>query len=900
MNFIFEISRVDCIYFPNFRFLKRLNMKMLVQILVVVISLGLSNCGKVSCRSDLPTKCRCYKLSPKKSFVDCHKANIKSEEACEICRIFPNVFRLDLSSNNLTTIPELCFTECHKVGILSLASNNISRLHKNTFSNMLKLNSLYLENNFLLRKGNITSPEAFESLINLRYLNLKRNVKFVNETTTYTYLQNIGNTTMPWLSQLCLDGLPYGSFGGNFVNFKNLTSIDFSGNNGFCKIMGLTKQTFVNVQHVKYLNLSNCRISTIEADAFGDLSHLVHLNLSYNMELGFVTLRNVSYGLQNTQIEVLDYSKVYKTFGTTNLLRRCDIWYLNNTRLKELRLNSNRMSGIEVDGLHLFPRSLEVFWAEDNDWAYGPYILQSGCISNLTRIEISGKEHVHELEYYNNELDIKEKENIAFDPKGCEVPKNISRPHCIFLEGKKLTPAVLKVPPTLKSVRMRRSNLYFKLPSYKQDISFSNNIESVDFSSNILYQWGGKFIKVNKLKHADLANNFCSNVTPEFFENCPNLITLDVSVNKLGQVLAKDIDGLIFKPLQQLQKLTLSNNVIEHLPRKIFTYLHKLKSLDLSYNRIHEIDFAFDHMTHLSELNLQQNKISSVPVTLLDQMDKYSKQKFINVSINLSKNILDMSCENLKFLVWMSDHTRYFKNISTYQFSWKDNTRVPYSKFFSTVAELQKNCRSYTPVIIVSVVSLTTFIAVVIGGLVYRFRWRIRYFYYMAKAKYTGYIPLHNSDNEETFKFDAFISYADDESGFVRDELVENLEAEDELSVCIHERDFTVFIPGHNIRDNIINAIRNSRTTIVVLSKNFLQSKWCRYEFNMARMEGIYSRSRENFVFVIMYKEVDMSHLSPEMRDCLESESFLKYPSLESEVPYFWQTLKQALIRRRN
>lgn len=68
----------------------------------------------------------------------------------------------------------------------------------------------------------------------------------------------------------------------------------------------------------------------------------------------------------------------------------------------------------------------------------------------------------------------------------------------------------------------------------------------------------------------------------------------------------------------------------------------------------------------------------------------------------------------------------------------------------------------------------------------------------------------------------------------------------------------------------------------------------------MAWMEGIYSRGGENILIAIMYEEVDMAHLSPEMVQCLGTETFIKYEADISETSYFWQTLKQALIVRRN
>ena len=115
------------------------------------------------------------------------------------------------------------------------------------------------------------------------------------------------------------------------------------------------------------------------------------------------------------------------------------------------------------------------------------------------------------------------------------------------------------------------------------------------------------------------------------------------------------------------------------------------------------------------------------------------------------------------------------------------------------------------------------------------------------------------------------------------------------LSLCLHQKDF---LPGQDIAGNIVHAVRNSKITLVVLSPEFLQSKWCIYEFNMARMEGIYSREGENVIYIVMYKPIDVTLVSPEMRECLESESYSPYPDTEEERPYFWRMLIRALCGR--
>ena len=44
------------------------------------------------------------------------------------------------------------------------------------------------------------------------------------------------------------------------------------------------------------------------------------------------------------------------------------------------------------------------------------------------------------------------------------------------------------------------------------------------------------------------------------------------------------------------------------------------------------------------------------------------------------------------------------------------------------------------------------------------------------------------------------------------------------------------------------------------------------YEFNMARMENIYSRGDENIIFVAKFGDFDITRASPELQVCLESE----------------------------
>ena len=50
-------------------------------------------------------------------------------------------------------------------------------------------------------------------------------------------------------------------------------------------------------------------------------------------------------------------------------------------------------------------------------------------------------------------------------------------------------------------------------------------------------------------------------------------------------------------------------------------------------------------------------------------------------------------------------------------------------------------------------------------------------------------------------------------------------------NLCLDERDFLIGVP---ICDNISKAIEGSKCTICVVSRNWLESDWCQFEFRMA------------------------------------------------------------------
>ena len=71
------------------------------------------------------------------------------------------------------------------------------------------------------------------------------------------------------------------------------------------------------------------------------------------------------------------------------------------------------------------------------------------------------------------------------------------------------------------------------------------------------------------------------------------------------------------------------------------------------------------------------------------------------------------------------------------------------------------------------------------------------------------------------------------------------------LRVCIDELDF---VPGNAISDNICDFIRCSKAIVFLLTPDFLEKKWARWEMQQATLDLLSNRSTKKIVPVILRK----------------------------------------------
>ncbi|KAM8892727.1 uncharacterized protein AB9W97_012604 isoform 2-T3 [Spinachia spinachia] len=78
-------------------------------------------------------------------------------------------------------------------------------------------------------------------------------------------------------------------------------------------------------------------------------------------------------------------------------------------------------------------------------------------------------------------------------------------------------------------------------------------------------------------------------------------------------------------------------------------------------------------------------------------------------------------------------------------------------------------------------------------------------------------------------KYHVFVSYSSTDYQWTHS-LIDQLEASG-IQVCYHERDFT---PGRTVLENMSDCIQESQKVLLVLSQEFVRSRWCLLEANMS------------------------------------------------------------------
>ena len=568
---------------------------------------------------------------------------------------------------------------------------------------------------------------------------------------------------------------------------EDVTEINIR-NNSLDACYQLSNETFP--RNLQYLDISACHFTYISKGVFHNLPHLKYLDISYHRELTLNALTNITYELQFTEIKTFRSDAIQCKYGPGLVLKRRYLHYLKNTSLEEIHLSDNRIAKVEQFVLSDFPESLQRITAADNRFVFSWAALEIPYMKNLNFVNISvmfstsgsflpvlENNHCNDL---NNE-EIQQETDFPFTLSDNRIEPSVISESC--LSKYITTPPTgrfyiyICAPRSLRTVIITHSLIR---PANVVDVLNAQfdfrHVHRFDCNSNLFKVLSAGSVFGSATSYLDYSDNYVDDIQDKFFHKA-NLTYLDMSENYLNNYFRNhDRSVHLLTGQKYLQNLSLARNKIDSMPDGLLNDALNLRSLDVSFNELDSLNFLGENLNQLTIINLTGNYIQTLTHRDMKMLGSASN----NILVDLSLNNILCTCETLTFLKWMylnSLGTRIkFHNLDSYKCTSQNSTKHSLSNLLTITVDLEKQCSSYLGLIVGSAIALTLIIFFIIGGAIYRCRWKIRYIYYMAKRGYKGHSHVINMNQGNCYKYDAFISYAEEDKCIVLKNFVLEIE----------------------------------------------------------------------------------------------------------------------------
>ncbi|NXG24639.1 TLR4 protein, partial [Grallaria varia] len=707
---------------------------------------------------------------------------------------------LDLSFSNLESLTSNYFSSVPELQLLDLSRCHLHTIEDNSFEDLHELSTLILTANSLQDLG----TGAFYGLTALK--------KLVLVETNITSLTGLPIGHLHTLQELNLghNNITSLKLPKYFTNLTSLRHLSFFSN----KITYISKGDLDALREGDRFNLtlvlSLNNIKSIEPGSFAKI-HLNELVLRSTFET-FSVMNTSLQGLTGLQVKRL-------TVGE----------FRNNQKLEDFQ--SGVLSGLCQVQMQEFVLICFEKFESNTDTLFN-------CIGNVSSIRL-----------VNLEL-----EEISEVPVSSQV-KQLECKKCHFEE----VPA-MKLSH-FKELRVLRITQSKHLKSFEQTFKNLRNLEVIDLSENRLTFSGCcslLFENCPNLKHLNLSFNSDIRLTGEF-TNVKNLLYLDLQHTKLfgpgsypvflflQKLIYLDISHTkthvksqcTFCGLNSLQVLKMSGNSFENNRlTNNFKSLSHLHTLDISSCKLVQVDQStFDDLSELKEVNISNNKLLTFdpgvyqPLRALRVLDFSNNQLTVLldsaleilpdslVLLDISQNLFDCSCAHLNFLQWIQENQELLQNKELMIC----HTPV-YVRNVSLSSFDLSSCHISTGKVVLSMTMLLA--AVVFLCLIYKYYFQVYYSLVLLSG------CKHSAERGSTY--DAFVIHSSKDQEWVIKELVEPLEGgTPPFHLCLYYRDF---LPGVPIVTNIIEeGFLSSRNVIAVISTDFLESKWCSFELDIAQ-----------------------------------------------------------------
>ncbi|NXI75696.1 TLR21 protein, partial [Rhipidura dahli] len=667
------------------------------------------------------------------------------------------------------------------------------------------------------------------------------------------------------------------------------------------RIKHIRSQDLQQAVNLRTLLLQSNKISSIDEDSFQSLAKLELLDLSNN------SLAHVSpvwfghlFSLQHLHLQ----GNSYRDLGESSpflSLRNLSSLYLGNPQFSVIR--QRNFEGIEL---------LHQLWIDGSNLSQ----YEQGSLKSIKKINhmiINLKNSNIFSEFFRDILHSVtwlEVTEIKLPVEKKSLVQNSTRPFRIrkltfkesFFTDQTLSRAIvlLKEVTSLKELeavdcvlegqgRWNMKEIARSGPSFVETVTI---IKVVIQNFHLFFDLSGMESQIKNLKRLTIASSNVFMVPCNIAKHFSSLLYLDFHDNLLANKrLAETIcEG----SWPSLQTLNLSLNSLKFLEEiaKITSRLPKLNNLDISQNSFGEIPDACEWPETLKYLNLSSTQIPKVttciPETLevLDVSENNLKEFRLQLpflkELYLTKNQLKAlpGATPIPNLVALSVRRNKLSSFSKEEFEGAQVGAVRLSLM---------ECRRSLVVSLICVLVFLAILLLVVLGYKYHMVWYVRMTWAWLQAKRK---PKRAPPKDVCY--DAFVSYSENDSDWVENIMVRELEqACPPFRLCLHKRDF---VPGKWIVDNIIDSIEKSRKTLFVLSEHFVQSEWCKYELDFSHFR-LFDENNDTAILILL--EPIQSKAIPKrfckLRKIMNTKTYLEWPAGEEQQQVFWENLKGAL-----
>ncbi|XP_055628733.1 toll-like receptor 13 isoform X2 [Toxorhynchites rutilus septentrionalis] len=388
--------------------------------------------------------------------------------------------------------------------------------------------------------------------------------------------------------------------------------------------------------------------------------------------------------------------------------------------------------------------------------------------------------------------------------------------------------------------------------------------------------------------------------------------------------------------LRRLKVLNLRKNFLVNLENAPFYALSGLESIDISQNFIQSWSHRILHNNpKISVLNVRNNNLLLITMAMMEDFDALEY-------LAMGGNALQCTCHYIFFMTMIvrNNFSDLVQNVnSRNNMSALHNVQAERTYLFDYTEE-DYQCMNFTSKKKINVAQLPlcprgvdneyikindtdeyeivseefaekSIVLYAISGslllvmlfLVFVIYWNWFYIKYFFKLlKNSAILSFFNDDHmcldkshleEETpFHYDVFVSYSDNDRDWILDQMLPNLEREELLTVCLHERDFQV---GYSILENIISCMDRSRCLLLIVSESFLLSRWCQFEMHLAQHRLLETRRDE--LILVLLEDIPKRKCPKTLSYLMKTKTYIKWPKERiQEQELFWKRLRKALL----